>query len=217
VTAAYTVDQVQLSYGGPPVLSVDRLEVRRGEIVALVGPNGSGKTTLLHALAFLLFPDKGRLLFFGEPVSTEGLVGLRRRVGLLLQNPYLFQTSVMENVTAGLRLRRVPRAKSREAALAALDHVGLAGFENRGARSLSGGESQRVALARALVLDPEVLLLDEPGNHMDRASIQRCEEIVRRLNRERGLTVVLTTHNTNQAEVLAHRVLRLEDGAIFPA
>lgn len=137
-------------------------------------------------------------------------------MGLLLQNPYLFHTSVLFNVLWGLQVRGVPRRTGKKAARAALQTVGLVGFENRFARSLSGGETQRVALARALVLEPEVLLLDEPANHMDTDSVRRTEETVLELNTKRGTTVVLTSHDIVQVKALAHRVICLSEGKIVP-
>lgn len=104
----------------------------------------------------------------------------------------------------------------KKAARASLETVGLAGFDNRYARSLSGGESQRVALARGLVLEPEVLLLDEPANHMDRESVRRTEETVLDLNKKRGTTIILTSHDIVQVKALAHRVLCLSEGKIVP-
>jgi tungstate transport system ATP-binding protein len=217
VTQVYAIKDMEFSYGGPPVLAVDRLEIRSGEIVALVGPNGAGKTTLLHALAFLETNYRGTLSFFGQSPSSANLLAFRRRVGLLLQNPYLFHSSVLSNVLWGLRIRGIPKPESHARAEAALKRVGLAGFEHRDARALSGGESQRLALARALALDPDVFLLDEPGNHMDRDSIRRTEEIVQELNRDRGKTVVLTTHNLIQAQAMAHRVLYIFQGKLVTA
>lgn len=217
MTLVYNVTDMDFSYGGPPVLSVDRLEIESGEIVALVGPNGAGKTTLLHALAFVHTNYRGALRFFGESPSRDNLLAFRRRVGLLLQNPYLFHSSVLSNVMWALRIRGVPKSDSQKKAEAALARVGLAGFAQRDARQLSGGESQRLALARALVLDPDVLLLDEPGNHMDRESIQRTEEIVREANSQQGKTVILTTHNLAQAQAMASRVLSIFQGKLVTA
>jgi ABC-type multidrug transport system ATPase subunit len=196
---------------------VDRLEIQSGEILALVGPNGAGKTTLLHALAFVETNYRGTLRFFGQSPSGENLLAFRRRVGLLLQNPYLFHSSVVSNVMWGLAIRGVPKSDSQARAEAALKRVGLEGFAHRDARALSGGESQRLALARALVLDPDVFLLDEPGNHMDRESIQRTEEIVREVNEDQGKTVILTTHNLAQAQAMASRVLSIFQGRLVTA
>lgn len=216
MTLAYTLKNLIFSYQDRPILEIDSLEIAAGEIVALIGPNGSGKTTLLHNLAFLEEPQRGTISFFGEPVRKEKLLSFRRRVGLLLQNPYLFHTSVLSNILWGLSVRGVPKRTGKKAALEALEIVGLVGFENRYARSLSGGEAQRVALARALVLEPDVLLLDEPANHMDRESVRRTGDTVLELNATRGTTVVLTSHDLVQVETLAKRVICLSCGKIVP-
>ncbi|MBI4964747.1 MAG: ABC transporter ATP-binding protein [Desulfomonile tiedjei] len=214
MTPAYSVEGLEFGYGTCPVLSLDKLEVSAGEIVALVGPNGAGKTTLLHLLAFIEPPQQGRISFFGEKSTRKNLLPFRRRVGLLLQKPYLFHTTVIANILWGLNLRGISGAGAKQSALAALDRVGLMGFENRRASALSGGEAQRVALARALVLEPEVLLLDEPFTHMDQQNVQRTEEIVVHLNRDRGATVVFTTHNPSSVQHLAHRILHLFRGRL---
>jgi tungstate transport system ATP-binding protein len=216
VTLAYHIENLVFSYGTCPVIEVDSFNVAAGEAVALVGPNGSGKTTLLHVLAFVESAQRGEISFFGEPVARDNLTACRRRVGLLLQNPYLFHSSVMANITWGLSLRGIKGDKAHQAARAALDLVGLSGFENRFARSLSGGEAQRVALARALVLEPEVLLLDEPWNHMDRESIRRTEDALRELNRNQRRTLILTTHQLQGAQSLAHRILHVHQGRLIP-
>lgn len=214
MTWAYNVEGLEFCYGSCPVLSLDRLEVSAGGLVALVGPNGSGKTTLLHLLAFVETPSQGRISFFGERSTKKNLLSFRRRVGLLLQKPYLFHTTVLANILWGLNLRGISGAKAKQSALAALDHVGLTGFENRRASALSGGEAQRVALARALVLEHDVLLLDEPFTHMDQQNVQRTEEIVVHLNRDRGTTIVFTTHNLSNVQHLAHRILHLFRGRL---
>jgi len=217
MTFTYHIENLAYSYGPCPVITVDSLAVPEGEVLALVGPNGSGKTTLLHLLAFVESAQQGNIKFCGQQVTSEGLVAFRRRVGLLLQNPYLFHASVQENITWGLGLRGIRGKRAVDAAVAALDLVGLHGFGNRYARSLSGGEAQRVALARALVLEPEVLLLDEPWNHMDRESIHRTQEVLRELNRTQGRTVILTTHNLVGAQNLAHRIVHLHQGRLIAA
>jgi tungstate transport system ATP-binding protein len=216
MTLAYTIKDLSFAYTVEPVLRISELEIGRGEIVGLVGPNGSGKTTLLHILAFLETPQRGEITFFGRPVSQSDLVAVRRRVALLLQSPYLFHESVLSNILWGMHLRGVKPAKARQAALKALDLVGLQGFGHRYARSLSGGESQRVALARALALEPSVLLLDEPFSHMDRQAVQQTEEIVNRLCCDNGVTVVFTTHAIEKVHVVAHRLIHLWQGRMVP-
>lgn len=217
MTLAYRIDDLSCTYGQQPVLQVDHLAIEAGEMVALEGPNGAGKTTLLHALAFVETPEEGTIRFFEERSSKDNAISFRRRVGLLLQNPYLFHTTVLRNITWGLKLRGIPGEDAKRTALTALESVGLPGFESRDARTLSGGETQRVALARALALDPEVLLLDEPANHMDQESIRRTEEIVQEINTIHRKTIVLTTHDVSKIQPMAHRVVHLHQGRIVPA
>ncbi len=214
ITHAYEVRDLAFGYNGAPVLEIESLTIPTGNIVALVGPNGSGKTTLLHMLAFLEAPQRGIVKLFGERQTSENLLTLRRKASLLLQTPYLFHDTVLGNVTWGLRMRGLSRKKCRDTALEALGKVGLIGFEKRPARSLSGGESQRVALARSLALEPEVLLLDEPSNHLDRESAKRIEEIVLDMNSRHGKTVIVATHDAFTVKKLAHQVVNLSQGKI---
>ncbi|MBI5248148.1 MAG: ABC transporter ATP-binding protein, partial [Desulfomonile tiedjei] len=216
MTTAYKIRDLSFSYGGSPILAVPELEIPDGKIVALVGPNGSGKTTLLHLLAFIEPPDSGRIEFLGLEASRSNLLELRRSVGLLLQNPYLFHETVFANLTWALRLRGLSKKECRDRALTALETVGLSGFEQREARLLSGGETQRIALARTLALDPKVLLLDEPFNHLDREAARRTEELVVEINSKLNKTVVLTSHSA-KSQVIAHTVLHLFKGRIIPA
>jgi len=207
--AAYELIDVMFGYGVEPVISIDHLRIEEGEFVALVGPNGAGKTTLLNLLAFIANPRAGKVRFFGESVSRKNVVALRRRVGFLIQSPYLFNTTVEANIMWGLRLRGIPGREARTRAREALERLGLSGFEKRHAGKLSGGESQRVALARALALDPRVILLDEPTNNMDEKSAKLMEGVVLELNRNRGKTVILSTHNLSSWSMAPGRVIHL--------
>ncbi len=216
MTVAYSLADISFYHGSRKSLEVARLELRAGEVVALVGPNGAGKTTLLHLMAFVESPASGAIQFFGARVTRQNMLTCRRRVGLLLQNPYLFHTTVLSNVMLGLKIRGISKQAGRSMALEALERVGLAGFEHRPAKLLSGGESQRVALARAIVLNPDVLLLDEPANHLDRQSVVRTREVVLDLNRSRGTTVVLATHNLVEAKTMAGTIAHLLQGQIIP-
>jgi len=209
--AAYELIDVMFGYGVEPVISIDHLRIEEGEFVALVGPNGAGKTTLLNLLAFIANPRAGKVRFFGESVSRKNVVALRRRVGFLIQSPYLFNTTVEANIMWGLRLRGIPGREARTRAREALERLGLSGFEKRHAGKLSGGESQRVALARALALDPRVILLDEPTNNMDEESAKLMEGVVLELNRNRGKTVILSTHNLSSWSMAPGRVIHLPD------
>jgi len=155
---------------------------------------------------------KGEILFFGERLNGHNLVSFRRKVGLLLQHPYLFHSSVLANVVWTLKIRGIRGTEAQRLAKKALERVGLAGFEGRNARTLSGGESQRVALARALVAAPDVLLLDEPTTHLDAESRRTIEQITMELHTQHGKTIIMATHRIREAIAIARRVLHLFQG-----
>jgi tungstate transport system ATP-binding protein len=200
-------------YGERTVLAIEALEVWPGEVLAIVGPSGAGKSTLLRLLAFLERPASGTLAFRGE--AGEPTLAARRAVTMVFQRPALLGASVAANVAYGLRVRGLGASPERVAA--ALDEVRLAEFARAPARRLSAGEQQRVALARALVLEPEVLLLDEPTANLDPYNVGVIEEAIRARNARRATTVVLVTHNVFQAQRLATRAGLLLDGRLVAA
>jgi tungstate transport system ATP-binding protein len=213
--AIYQINNLAQTYFGRTVLQVERLEVRQGEILALVGPSGAGKSTLLRHLNFLEEPSGGYLIF--EDCKVNGAIPpleLRRKVTTVFQNPVLLNRSVAANVGYGLKLRGKSGKRVEKAVADALAQVGLSDMAHVSAKTLSGGETQRVALARALVINPAVLLLDEPTANLDPYNIKLIEDIVRQVNRERGVTVVLVTHNIFQARRLAHRTALLLEGRL---
>ena len=193
-------------------LSIEHLELLPRRIYALTGPNGAGKSTLLRALALLKSPKQGSISFSGA--GSNCLTAQRQKVTLVEQSPYLLKGTVSDNLAYGLKLRGIRGEPQQQRIKAALERVGLAGFEQRKANKLSGGEIQRVALARALVLEPEVLLLDEPTSNIDSKSLQAFEELLSRLP-EYGVTVVFSTHDLTQPERLGGEMLRLENGRLF--
>jgi tungstate transport system ATP-binding protein len=210
----YRLQNVSKTYNERRVLTVDHLRIRRGEIFALVGPSGAGKSTFLRLLNFLESPTTGRIRFLDVEFTARGQVPLRlrRRVTTVFQRPILLNRSVQANVGYGLKLRSEEdvNEKVREA----LEEVGLEGLTRQRARTLSGGEAQRVALARAIVLEPDVLLLDEPTANLDPYNVGLIEEIVQKRNQEQGTTLVLVTHNVFQAKRLADRVALMLEGDI---
>ena len=210
----YRVQNVSKAYEGRCVVAVDGLKIRRGEIFALVGPSGAGKSTLLRLLNFLEPPTTGRIRFLDVEFSADQPMPLayRRRVTKVFQRSILLNRSVEANVKYGLRLRG--RRDETRRVEQALDQVGLQDLARQRARTLSAGEGQRVALARAIVLQPDVLLLDEPTANLDPYNVGLIEQIVQDLNRERGTTLVLVTHNVFQAKRLAHRVALMLEGQI---
>jgi tungstate transport system ATP-binding protein len=210
----YHLQNVRKDYSDRSVLQVEELDIYQGEVFALVGPSGAGKSTLLRLLNFLESPTQGTIHFEKTEFSAtrDMPVDIRRKVTTVFQNPMLLNRSVWANVHYGLKLRGLRDSSAR--IQAALDNVGMLEFAEKRARFLSGGEAQRVALARAIVLQPEVLLLDEPTANLDPYNIGVIEETVAELNRRQGTTVVLVTHNIFQARRMAQRVALLLDGGV---
>jgi molybdate transport system ATP-binding protein len=204
---------------GSLVLDVG-VDVAEGEVLAVLGPNGAGKSTLLRVLAGLLRPDTGRVTVDGT-IWDDGNVHVpahQRSLGMVFQDALLFpHLSVTDNVAFGLRTRRLPRPAARAAAAGWLARVGLDGLGDRRPGELSGGQAQRAALARALVVDPAVLLLDEPLSALDaRTRLTVRAELRRHLADFPGSTV-LVTHDPVDAMALADRVVVVEDGRIVQA
>jgi tungstate transport system ATP-binding protein len=210
----YQLRDLSKAYHGRRVLDVNRLDIHRGEVLAVVGPSGAGKSTLLRLLNFLEPPTGGSIRFHDLTFdATHSLpLEMRRRVTTVFQRPVLLNRSVLANVRYGLRLRGQRNASSELHRV--LEQVGLEALAQQRARTLSGGEAQRVSLARAMVLQPEVLLLDEPTANLDPYNVGLIEEIVRSLNERQGTTIVMVTHNVFQARRLAHRIGLLLDGRI---
>ena len=213
--ALFRIRDLRFAYEADPVLDIGRLEIPGSGVTVLIGPNGSGKTTLLKLLNGLLPVSSGMIFYRGRPLGSQTVARLRQESVLVHQDPYLFDGSVYGNVSYGLRVRRAPAERVRRATALALQRVGLSGFEHRRARRLSGGERQRVAIARALVLEPEVLLLDEPTANVDADSIELLETLVLELS-ERKTTVIISTHHPAFAYRLGSRLVFMEQGRIVP-
>jgi tungstate transport system ATP-binding protein len=198
--------------GGRPVLAIDRLAVGDRETLTVVGPNGAGKSTLLLALASLVRPARGRLSFRGLPVEPRDELAYRRRIGLVLPDPLLLNTSVFANVAAGLRFRGVSSGDARPRVMEWLGRLGVEHLGPRPARQISSGEAQRVSLARALVLEPDLLLLDEPFASVDAATRSKLLDDFEQLLRETHVACVMVTHDLDEAVRLAGRVVSAHDG-----
>lgn len=211
----YRLRELRKVYEKRCVLQVDSLDIYRGEVFAIVGPSGAGKSTLLRLLNFLEPPSDGAIYYHEREFSPsrDMPISLRRQVTTVFQTPLLLNRSVWANVQFGLKLRGLQNSHHQTAAV--LKKVGLEKLSEQRARTLSGGEAQRVALARAMVLQPEVLLLDEPTANLDPYNVGLIEETVKGLNREQGTTVVMVTHNVFQARRLAQRVAFLLNGEVI--
>lgn len=181
-------------------------------ITGIIGRSGAGKTTLLKILAGLELPTSGELTFRGETIHKKNVARLRRSATMLFQTPLFLRGDVYTNVSYGLTLRGVSREEIDNMVRAALRDVKLGGFERKMARNLSGGEQQRVALARALVLNPQVLLLDEPTSDLDPENLSIVSDIIKEEGGKR--CVVIATHDYDQVRKLASRVVYLEEGRI---
>lgn len=188
------------------------LHVAEGDVLAIVGSSGAGKSSFLRLLNRLDEPTDGTVYLDGTDYRELDPQQLRRRVGLVPQEPALLAGTVRENVAASDHVRDEPIDDRRVGAL--LERVDLAGYEDRNVGGLSGGERQRVAIARTLYVAPEMLLLDEPTSHLDAGTERQIEELLEELIREDDLTCVLVTHDVAQAERLCDRVVELEDGAV---
>jgi len=213
---AFDLAGVSVSFLQGEVLRVDQLSLGVGNIYAIIGPSGAGKSTLLRVLNLLQKPTSGQIKFFGRPLVYDGpkRLELQREMVMVFQKPSIFSGTVFYNVALGLKLRGMDKKEITGAVEEALETVGLAGFSQRSAATLSGGEAQRVALARAMVVRPKVLLLDEPTSNLDPANVAVFEELVRKIHRDFGTTVIMVTHNLHQAKRLAQEIIFLHRGRV---
>lgn len=211
MTSAYELEGIRHGYGDRIVVDIPDLAIRSGEILGIVGPSGAGKSTLLRLLNFLEHPTEGRISYRGAGIPADAPLGLRREVTTVFQRPMLLRRSVAANVRVGQRMRgrldesRVERCMAR---------LGLTDLADAPARTLSAGEAQRTALARALVIEPSVLLLDEPTGNLDPYNTGLLEQIVTNENAARGSTIVLVTHDVFQARRIADRTALMIAGKI---
>ena len=212
----YELKNLIKTYDKRTVLNLERLSLEKNKILGLLGPNGAGKTTLLEIMAFLIRPSAGDIWFKKERVNfTKGrLMDLRRKVVLIQQQPLLFTTTVFKNVEYPLKIRKTPRAKRERIVKELLDLVGMEMFRHASAHKLSGGETHRVAIAQALACFPEVILMDEPTASVDVENQINIERIIKEINREKGISVIFTTHDMIQASRLADETLFLYEGRV---
>ena len=204
------------SYGEVEVVRDVSLTIAEGEFVSLLGPSGCGKTTILRMVAGLVEPSRGRILIGRDDVTT--LPPNKRGLGLVFQSYALFpHMTVADNVAYGLTVKRMPKAEAYQKAEQGLELVGLKGFGNRLPSELSGGQQQRVAVARAIVLEPEVLLLDEPLSNLDAKLRRHVREEIRQIQQRLGLTAVYVTHDQEEAMAVSDRIIVMKNAEIAQA
>jgi tungstate transport system ATP-binding protein len=213
VPAVVELADVRVTYGGATVLDVPALTVDEGEVLAVIGPNGSGKSTLLRVAGLLERPTAGVVRFRGRATDAASSLAERRRMATVFQHPLLADLTVSQNVALGLKFRGVADARGARV-VRWLERLGIAALGAQRARTLSGGQAQRVALARALVLEPEVLLLDEPFAGLDAPSRAELLPDLGAILREDRVTTVLVTHDRGEAQALGDRVAVLMSGRV---
>lgn len=213
------VSGLQYRAGGRPIFDGVDLEVRQGRVTAIMGPSGTGKTTLLRLITGQVSPDRGQVQVFGQNVNDlhkRELYALRRRMGMLFQNGALLtDLSVFENVAFPVREHaRLPERVLRQLVLTKLHAVGLRGAAHLMPTELSGGMARRVALARAIVMDPELLIYDEPFVGLDPISMSVIVRLIRELNDTLGITSIVVSHDVDELASIAHHSYLLSGGKV---
>lgn len=200
-----------------PLLNIPHFRVQAGEVLGIMGPSGSGKTTLIKTLGLLSPPTQGSLIVFGEEVNYKPsqLLSLRRKMALVFQEPLLFDASVWDNVALGLKLRKTPRQLVKEKVEEYLALLNISTLARKHPRSLSSVEACRVSLAQALVLEPELLLLDDPLASLDPASRLGLLEELGNIIRQQRLTAIYVTGDYSELSSVAHRAILLYQGSII--
>ncbi len=196
MTYAYQINELCFSYADDdPVIYIPHFEFNKNSITALLGANGAGKSTLLNLLAFLLSPQSGNLNFMGESATNRTLDTMRKNVAYVQQNPYLFNMTVYQNIELGLKIRGINKEKFTDKIERVLEQLEISDLRNENAHRVSGGEVQKVAIARALVLDPKVIILDEPFTYLDRKTTATLKRLISEIRKDRNKTLIFSTHD----------------------
>ena len=215
MTQLYHLNNVTFSYGTEFSLTNVNLEIEQSSVTAIVGPNGSGKTTLLNMLAFLNYPLSGNFKYKGHLLDINTFEKSRKSVGYVQQNPYLLRGSVIRNIELGLKLQHIDKKTRSRKVSEIMELMDITNLSGRSARTLSGGEAQKIAIGQTLVLNPDVLILDEPFTHLDKRSIQELEILILKLKNDLEKTIIFTTHNQLQAQLLSDYVYSVIKGNVF--
>jgi tungstate transport system ATP-binding protein len=207
--------EIQKSYNGKEVLNGCSHSFEKGCLHALIGPNGSGKSTLLRICGLVEKPDNGEVVFKQDTLEIDCTLVLRRKISLVFSKGGLFNTTVFKNTSYGLKIRGLG-AKQRAAIVEnILNKVGLWKKRKQNARTLSAGEGQRLAIARAFVVDPEIILIDEPTDSLDPANTVIIEDLISKMLKDKNRTIIMATHNMFQAQRLSDRVVFMHEGNMY--
>lgn len=214
-------DHIFKDFGELHVLKDVSLDVKKGEVVAIIGPSGSGKSTFLRCINLLGRPTDGKVLIDDEDVTTmneKQVMSVRRKVGMVFQHFYLFPNkTVLENLTyAPMKVRGLSKEEAEAKAEKLLADVGLSDKASQYPSKLSGGQKQRVAIARALAMEPEYMLFDEPTSALDPEMVKEVLDVIKSLG-ESGMTMIIVTHEMGFARMVADKVVFMDDGEILEA
>ncbi|MBS4207003.1 ABC transporter ATP-binding protein [Bacillus sp. FJAT-50079] len=211
--ALFTLQDISVAYNKQNILKDFHLEIEKGQLVSLLGPSGCGKTTTLRLIAGFLQANSGKFLFKDKDYTKVPVN--RRNFGFVFQNYALFpHLSIFDNVAFGLRLRKVSKDEIEKRVMNVLEIVNLHGFEKRFPKQLSGGQKQRVAIARALVIEPDLLLFDEPLSNLDANLRVNMREEIRRIQQELGITTVYVSHDQEECFAISDQVAIMNKGII---
>ena len=214
-TTLLQVDGLRIRRGGVQVLDLPRFSISAEEKVAVIGPNGAGKSSFLLGLACLIERESGTITFQGSQVTPREENAFRRKISMVFQEPLLFDTTVLDNVAEGLRIRGIGRSEARDRAKESLDLFKVCHLAGRSAHKLSGGEAQRVSLARAFAVKPELILMDEPFSSLDLPTRIALAEDLGRILHESGTTAIIATHDRIEAFRVVDRLIVMDRGTVI--
>ena len=213
-TPLLQIEDMQIRRGGVQVLDLPRFSIHAEEKVAVTGPNGAGKSSMLLGLACLIGRNSGKITFQGSEVTARDETAYRRRIAMVFQEPLLFDTTVLDNVAEGLRIRGTARGEARRLAMEGLELFKIGHLAGRSAHKLSGGEAQRVSLARAFAVRPQLILMDEPFSSLDLPTRILLAEDLGRILRESGTAALIATHDRIEALHVVDRLVVMDSGTV---
>ena len=214
VTPILQIAGLKIRRGGVQVLDLPCFSIAAEEKVAIIGPNGAGKSSLLLGMVCIIRRESGTITFRDREVTPGEEIMYRRKIAMVFQEPLLFDTTVLDNVAEGLRIRGTGRSESRRLAMESLELLKVGHLEGRSAHKLSGGEAQRVSLARALAVRPELILMDEPFSSLDLPTRIVLAEDLGRILHESGTAAIIATHDRLEAFHVVDRLLVLDGGGV---